>query len=795
MNKDAVKIIQMLTLLEISINQTLTVELINNQYRKLAKIYHPDVANSRYIDGIKFKELKQAQEYLIDNINCVNGMIQSGFSSVNTNNNENTNNQYFDQKRQEELRRRQEELRKQEELKRQEELKKHKLEQRIIKRKLFLKNVRMYFRKYRFVFAFLLGIFILAIYLNNIVLTSKVLLNYNYEMEDKIIEVKFIDRYTLPIITRPNFTFVGWKDKNTGSYINEISSFSSKDYELEAIWSRPLYFYSNDETGVVNRIIIQTDNSVIQNINFVRNGYTFAGWSSKPNGNVEYINGATYKMNTVSSFELYAVWDANNNQLSFNANGGNGTMFSQIIASNQITNINQNQFTKEGYTFIGWGTTINGPVQYQDGAAYQMGVDANQTLYAQWEGNLNSISFDANGGTGIMQNQLMKTDQIAQLQNNQFSRIGYSFTGWSTTPYGMVEYENSEQYTMGPSGCYTLYAQWSKNAYLVVYQLNGGTYDDMYIDQFYYQDLVLPNNQPTKVGYIFDGWYLDSNFINSIDGYTMPAQNITIFAKWTLDDQAFSLELVGDSEVTIERNSTYQDLGAIGSYSYSNECEVLEIYNDLNTNIVGNYQIRYGIKDIEGTIVKTTTRYITVVDTIEPKLISSYDPQYVYDKIILQYDEEIAYYPVDNGNTWISGENKTTLTLDGYSYNSDSLSVVVSDSSNNISITSVIKTDFYKPTISFYNYRSYDSYLWGLGFTTDYQVDIKIVDNVLLSSYSIYFNNNLIQPASSTVEVETNNGKEYIVYRLPVVRHNQSLQGKIKVVVVDIYGTTYTAYF
>lgn len=50
MSKDAVKIIQMLTLLEVSINQILTVELINNQYRKLAKIYHPDVANSRYVD-------------------------------------------------------------------------------------------------------------------------------------------------------------------------------------------------------------------------------------------------------------------------------------------------------------------------------------------------------------------------------------------------------------------------------------------------------------------------------------------------------------------------------------------------------------------------------------------------------------------------------------------------------------------------------------------------------------------------------------------------------------------------
>lgn len=37
---------------------------------------------------------------------------------------------------------------------------------------------------------------------------------------------------------------------------------------------------------------------------------------------------------------------------------------------------------------------------------------------------------------------------------------------------------------------------------------------------------------PTKEGYIFDGWYLDSELKEKFDETTMPVRNITLYGRW-----------------------------------------------------------------------------------------------------------------------------------------------------------------------------------------------------------------------------------------------------------------------
>ena len=70
--------------------------------------------------------------------------------------------------------------------------------------------------------------------------------------------------------------------------------------------------------------------------------------------------------------------------LSFNANGGNGTMGSISTVPNSTETIPSNQFTREGYTFKGWTTTEGSTtVDYEDGA--QITLTADTTLYAVWE--------------------------------------------------------------------------------------------------------------------------------------------------------------------------------------------------------------------------------------------------------------------------------------------------------------------------------------------------------------------------------------------------------------------------
>ena len=77
-----VKIIQYLTIIELMGKNCISEEKVHHNYRKLVKIYHPDTTNERYKDGAKFRELKEAHDYLIKNIDFVNFVIQKNYQNA-----------------------------------------------------------------------------------------------------------------------------------------------------------------------------------------------------------------------------------------------------------------------------------------------------------------------------------------------------------------------------------------------------------------------------------------------------------------------------------------------------------------------------------------------------------------------------------------------------------------------------------------------------------------------------------------------------------------------------------------
>ena len=58
--------------LELDPSKELTLDSIKSQFRKLSKIYHPDLANSMYKDGKKFIEINEAYNYLNKNYEEIN---------------------------------------------------------------------------------------------------------------------------------------------------------------------------------------------------------------------------------------------------------------------------------------------------------------------------------------------------------------------------------------------------------------------------------------------------------------------------------------------------------------------------------------------------------------------------------------------------------------------------------------------------------------------------------------------------------------------------------------------------
>ena len=148
--------------------------------------------------------------------------------------------------------------------------------------------------------------------------------------------------------------------------------------------------------------------------------------------------------------------------LCFDGNGGNGGLEAIYLDPGQSIALPQNPFTYEGYTFKGWSTTPTGSVEYSSNASFTI-ANVPTVLYAVWEANQNRIVFQANGGSGTMTNLTLRTGESTQLPYCAFSRMGYTFAGWSTTATGSATYCNQDGYTMGTNPSYTLYAVWTPN--------------------------------------------------------------------------------------------------------------------------------------------------------------------------------------------------------------------------------------------------------------------------------------------------------------------------------------------
>ncbi len=168
--------------------------------------------------------------------------------------------------------------------------------------------------------------------------------------------------------------------------------------------------------------------------------------------------------------------------VSFNANGGTGTMAEQIFKEGEAHALTLNSFTREDYAFTNWSIMKDGNgTKYGDGDTIT--VTFNMTLYAQWKCTLPSpvpvdsvtIAFDANGGTGEMAPLVLLPGETRTLTTNAFSKENYWFTGWNTATDGSgTAYADSAEITITES--ITLFAQWSLG---VTGNANGHDYVDL----------------------------------------------------------------------------------------------------------------------------------------------------------------------------------------------------------------------------------------------------------------------------------------------------------------------------
>lgn len=143
--------------------------------------------------------------------------------------------------------------------------------------------------------------------------------------------------------------------------------------------------------------------------------------------------------------------------LSYNANGGSGAPSSQTgtgVGSAAIT-ISSTKPTRTGHTFLGWSTSSTATTaSYQPGGSIT--ISANTTLYAVWEANTYTVTFDPQGGTVTPESKSVTYGQ-AYGELPTPVRAGYRFDGWYTSDGSLVTADTVYALTSDQ----VLYAYWT----------------------------------------------------------------------------------------------------------------------------------------------------------------------------------------------------------------------------------------------------------------------------------------------------------------------------------------------
>lgn len=316
------------------------------------------------------------------------------------------------------------------------------------------------------------------------VLAAAVFVSCNQDAESKTFTVTFkandesatgemspqkVERYVSESLAANKFTKEGWAFKSwntkadgTGNaYFDKSTIRLAKDITLYAQWEYnqvTVTFNANGGTGdMPAQKVNKKENTPLNSNTFTRVDYDFTGWNTKTDGTgTVYENQSVIK--TSQDLSLYAQWHHREAIITFDNNGGEGSMSAQTVRINTPTALSANAFTKENHVFMGWNTKDDGTgTSYSDKA--EINTADNQTLYAQWQPS-KTVTFNANGGSGEMAPQIVPADTATVLKANAFANGEKVFSGWNTVAAGTgTAYDDKAQITT--SNDVTLYAQWA----------------------------------------------------------------------------------------------------------------------------------------------------------------------------------------------------------------------------------------------------------------------------------------------------------------------------------------------
>jgi uncharacterized repeat protein (TIGR02543 family) len=278
----------------------------------------------------------------------------------------------------------------------------------------------------------------------------------------------------------------------------------------------------------------------------LRDGYTFTGWNTSPNG---LGSGFTASTAVSADITVYAQWQENSLpplvQYTITFDSHDGSVVGAVTADTGTSIVQPAAPTRAGYTFTGWFNAASGGTQY----AWPHTLTGDVTMHAQWQENSlpppvqYTITFNSHDGSAVAAITADTGTSVAQPAAP--TRAGYTFTGWFSAVSGGTQYAWPHTLT----GDVTMHAQWQENSLPppVQYTITFDSHDGSAVTAITADTgtSVAQPAAPIKAGYTFTGWF---SAASGGTPYTWPhtlTGDVTMHAQWTLISYTIAYTLNG----------------------------------------------------------------------------------------------------------------------------------------------------------------------------------------------------------------------------------------------------------
>ena len=337
-----------------------------------------------------------------------------------------------------------------------------------------------------------------------------------------------------------------------------------------------------------------------------------------------------------------------------------------------------------GYTYVRRTDSGNTANLYYDRDTFKIDFYYGSKLLD----TISNVKFDAN----INKAPYKWTPTAAQCEVDS----DYTFAGWYsdsglTTPYN---------FSTMPASNLVLYAKWTAPSYTVTFDTDGGSaVASQTVEK--YKKATAPEN-PTKSGFVFEGWYTSKDYSTLFDWNTQITANTTVYAKWSAKTLSYTVKYVDEDGNDVATSKTVSNpnfkIGqevteaaiAIAGYKPQNNSQTLKLTGEDTDNVITfvyvtkaeftSYIVNYVIAEGEtgaGTAVATQKKAENVPgDTASViELAAAVDYDALYEAVPELNGQEFFPDEVEKTLVLAADETQNILTFYYSSYKSAKVTV------------------------------------------------------------------------------------------------------------------------